>query len=115
MSHGTVLVVDDEVDLANLFTTLLQKEYTVLTAHDGLEAMDLLDDTVDVVTLDRRMAGVTGDQLLVWIREEGFDCAVVVVSAVHPDDSPLPVESDAYLNKPVPNEQFVAEVRKFIP
>lgn len=115
MCAKTVLVVDDEPDLVDLFARYLKDEYSVLTAYDGLEAMDVIDESVDLVTLDLRMAGVTGGQVLVWFREEGYHCPVIVVSAIDPYDAELPVAPDAFLEKPVTRKELLAAVRQFMP
>ena len=113
MSKKTVLVVDDEAALADLFTRYLEDEFRVITAYDGLDAMDLIDESVDIVTLDLRMAGVTGGQFFTWMREEGYDCPVIVVSAINPIEADLPLEPEEYLVKPISREQILAAVREY--
>ena len=96
-----VLVVDDEVRLADLFATWLESEWSVATAYDGGEALEKLSDTVEVVLLDRRMPGLSGDEVLAEIREAGYDCRVVMVTAVDPDFDIIEMGFDDYLVKPV--------------
>jgi DNA-binding response OmpR family regulator len=96
-----VLVVDDESDLADLYASWLREEYTVDTAYDGDGAIDVLDESVDVVLLDRRMPGMSGDEVLGWIREHGLGCGVAMITAVDPDFDILELGFDAYLTKPV--------------
>ena len=57
MSEGTptVLVVDDERDLADLYAAWLEMEYEVVTAYGGEEAIDTMDRSVDVALVDRLM------------------------------------------------------------
>lgn len=80
-----VLVVDDEEDLANLYSQWLSDDYAVRTAYNGEQALERLDETVDVVLLDRRMPGLSGDDALNRIREREYDCRVAMVTAVDPD------------------------------
>ena len=61
---ATVLVVDDEEMVADAFSLLLERWYTVRTAHGGEEALSLVDGDVDVVLLDRRMPDRSGDEVL---------------------------------------------------
>lgn len=96
-----VLVVDDEVDLADLYSQWLTDDYAVRTAYDGEHALDRLDDTVDVVLLDRRMPDLSGDEALDRIRARDDDCRVAMVTAVEPDYDILELGFDAYLTKPV--------------
>ena len=54
--NRTVLVVDDDPDLADMFALWLNRAgYEVRTAYGGEAALDRLDPAVDIVLLDRRM------------------------------------------------------------
>lgn len=101
MSDPTVLVVDDEPAIADAHAQWLSEEYTVKTAYDGEQALEEMDESVDVVLLDRRMPGISGDEVLDTIREEGYDCRVAMVSAVEPNFDILELGYDTYLVKPV--------------
>ncbi len=96
-----VLVVDDEVRLADLFSTWIESKWPVATAYDGEDALEKLSDATDVVLLDRRMPGLSGDEVLAKIREAGYDCRVVMVTAVDPDFDIIEMGFDDYLVKPV--------------
>lgn len=97
----TVLVVDDEPSVLDLFRIYLEDDYRVLTAADGDEALDRIDDTVDVVLLDRRMPGMPGSEVLDEIRGAGHDAMVAMVTAVVPDFDIVDLGFDDYLRKPV--------------
>lgn len=103
----TVLVVDDEERLADLFATWLEGSYEVHTAYDGQSALDLLDESVSVVLLDRRMPGLSGDEVLDQIRDEGFDCRVIMVTAVDPDFDIIEMGFDDYLVKPISKDELL--------
>lgn len=98
-----VLVVDDEQDLADLYSHWLSDDYTVRTAYDGEAALDLLDERVDVVLLDRRMPDLPGDEVLDHIRARDYDCRVALVTAVQPDFDIIELGFDDYVTKPVSN------------
>lgn len=102
-SHDTptILVVDDEEDVTDLFRIWLAESYDVHTAYDGDEALDILDESVDLVLLDRRMPGLAGDTVLEEIRGRGLDCRVIMVTAVKPDFDVIEMAFDDYLVKPV--------------
>lgn len=53
--QATVLVVDDEKDLADVYAEHLKERYTVRTEYSGNEALEAMSPDVDVVLLDRRM------------------------------------------------------------
>ena len=97
----TVLVVDDERDVTDLYRIWLEEHHRVRTAYDGEEALDLLDGSIDVVLLDRRMPGLSGDEVLERIEERDLDCRVVMVTAVKPDFDVIEMGFDDYLVKPV--------------
>ncbi|PAU84733.1 DNA-binding protein [Halorubrum salipaludis] len=102
-----VLVVEDEPDLADLYAAWLGDEYRVRTAYGGQEALDELDeadDGVDAILLDRRMPGLSGDEVLAAVRERGIDCRVAMVTAVEPDFDILKMGFDDYLVKPVTSD-----------
>ncbi len=108
MSSGqaTVLVVDDERDIADLYTTWLEMTNEVRTAYGGEEALEKVDDDVDVVFLDRQMPDYSGDEVLERIREQELDCRVVMVTAVDPDFDIVEMGFDDYLTKPVMREDL---------
>jgi len=105
-----VLVVEDEPDLADLYAAWLGDEYRVRTAYGGQEALDGLDDIEDAddevaaILLDRRMPGLSGDEVLAAVRERGIDCRVAMVTAVEPDFDILKMGFDDYLVKPVTSD-----------
>ena len=99
--EATVLVVDDEQDIADLYSTWLLTAHDVRTAHSGTEALQLVDASVDVVFLDRQMPDMSGDEVLDTIAERGIDPAVVMVTAVNPDFDIVEMPFDEYLTKPV--------------
>lgn len=98
---ATVLIVEDEQPIADLYALSIVSNCTVHTAYDGTEALDKMGPDVDVVLLDRRMPGLSGEDVLGAIREKGYNCRVAMVTAVTPDVDILAMEIDDYLTKPV--------------
>jgi len=110
----TVLVVDDERGLADLYAIWLEDDYDVRTAYDGSEALDGLDASVDVVLLDRQMPDVSGDDVLSELRDRGIDCRVAMVTAVEPELDIVDLGFDDYLRKPVDRETLLATVERLV-
>jgi DNA-binding response OmpR family regulator len=105
-----VLVVDDERDVADTYATQLGEYYDVRVAYGGEAALDEVDDDVDAVLLDRRMPDISGDAVLERIREAGYDCTVIMVTAIDPDLDILAMEFDDYLCKPIQRETLLQAV-----
>ena len=109
-ADATILVVDDERDVADLYAFRLEEHYTVRTAYGGQEALDTLDSDVDVILLDRRMPGLTGDEVLQRVREADADARVVMVTAIDPDVDIVDMDFDDYLCKPIGKETLLEAV-----
>jgi DNA-binding response OmpR family regulator len=110
----TVLVVEDEPDLADLYATWLDGEYAVRTAYGGRDALAAIDGTVDVILLDRRMPDLPGDEVLATVRDRGIDCRVAMVTAVEPDFDIVAMGFDDYLVKPVSKEALRGTVENLL-
>ena len=96
-----VLVVDDEERVADTYRLRLQSEYEVTVARGGREALDVVDDAVDVVLLDRRMPDISGDEVLEELRSRDLDVKVVMMTAVDPGFDLVEMQCDDYIVKPV--------------
>lgn len=106
----TVLVVDDDEAVADVYASQLEERYAVETAYDGQSALEKVTDDVDVVLLDRRMRGLSGRDVLEAIRDRGLTCGVVMVTAVDPGFDIVDMGFDDYLLKPVDGEELEAVV-----
>jgi len=109
-----VLIVEDEPDLADLYSAWLRSACSVETAYDGQQALDAIDEDVDIVLLDRRMPGLSGDAVLDTIRDRELDCRVAMVTAVEPDFDIVEMGFDDYLVKPVSNEDLLETVDQLL-
>jgi DNA-binding response OmpR family regulator len=109
-----VLIVEDESDVAETYRLWLEDEYEVRIAYNGDEGIEQLDDAVDVVLLDRMMPGLSGDEVLEYIRTEELGCRVAMVTAVEPDFDILEMGFDTYLSKPVKGHQLEETVANLL-
>ena len=112
--RATVLVVEDEPNLLNLFEVWLAEDYRIRTATGGAEALNRLDDRVDVLILDRRMPDLSGDELLAELREADCSYPVALVSAAEPDFDLLDLSFDAHLSKPVSRGELLPMVSRLV-
>lgn len=111
---ATVLVVDDEPAVVDGHGARLAERYEVRRAHGGEEALAKLDEAVDVVLLDRRMPGLSGDEVLEQLRERGLDCRVVMLTAVEPAFDIVDMGFDDYLQKPVSEAELFETVEAML-
>jgi DNA-binding response OmpR family regulator len=99
-----LLIVDDEEPLRNLLRISLQKAgYTVYTASNGKEAMELFDQApIDLVLLDILMPDMDGYTLCAELRKRS-DVPIIMLSALNrPDDVVygFSLGADDYISKP---------------
>lgn len=106
-SEGMVLVVDDDaINRLLLATNLDEQGYTVVTAKDGQQALDLLhSQSFDVVLLDLLMPAMDGFEVLARMRQDPVlrHLPVIVISSLDEMDSNIRcIEMGAtdYLTKP---------------
>jgi len=111
---ATILVVDDEPDVADAYAAQLQDEFIVSTAYGGQEALDKIDDAVDVVLLDRRMPGISGDEVLAKIRDRELRIRVAMVTAVDPDFDIIEMPFDDYVIKPVSRDDLFETINRLL-
>lgn len=101
----SVLVVDDEREVADAYALRLREVCDVETAYGGERALETIEaDEFDVVLLDRHMPGISGDEVLQRLDERGFVGRVVMVTAIDPGFDVLDMPFDDYLCKPVDRE-----------
>jgi DNA-binding response OmpR family regulator len=112
--NPTVLVVDDDHDVADAYDFWLSERYDVRTAGDGEEALEAVCESIDAVLLDRRMPTLSGDEALVELRDRGCDVPVAMVSAVDPSYDEADLPCDAYLTKPVTRIELLEAVEALL-
>ncbi len=79
----TILVVDDDEGIRDTLEAILQKEYEVLKAENGAEALLKINDhDVHIVLLDVLLPDINGLDLLQKIKDKSSDIAVIMISAI---------------------------------
>jgi len=109
---ATVVVADDEPKVADLYAKYLAPSYDVRRAYGGEEALSAVDEDVDVVLLDRQMPELSGDEVLERIREAGYGCQVVLVTALEPTMDAVDMAFDDYVVKPTDEAELNAVVER---
>jgi DNA-binding NtrC family response regulator len=105
-TSGHVLLVDDDPEFLYTYAAMLRRVgFGVSTAHDGDEALQLIDaDRFDVVVADVGMPRLGGVALLRAVRQRDLDVPVLLVSGARTLETALKgVEYGAlrYLAKPL--------------
>jgi DNA-binding NtrC family response regulator len=108
----TVLVLEDEEGLAELYSAWLSDEYSVRTAYSATEAREKLDEDVDVALIDRRLPEGSGDEILDSLSQNHPRCRRAMVTAVNPDTDIVEMPLDDYLIKPIDRDELIETVRR---
>jgi len=109
-----VVIVEDEPAVAEGYELWLQDEYRTRLATDGAEALEVIDDSADVVMLDRMMPELSGAEVLAELRDRGTDVRVVMVSAVEPDFDVVEMGFDAYVTKPPDKDEVLETIGRLV-
>ncbi|MDG5818894.1 HalX domain-containing protein [Natronococcus sp. A-GB7] len=98
----SVLIVEAEPDLAELYASWLEDAYRVETARDESAVRAVVDGEFDVVVVDRRrLPNGPTDELRDAISADEFDSKVVAVTGTEPAVDSDDAAFDDYLLKPV--------------
>ena len=107
MHETSVLVIDDEKKLAQLFVDVLETEgHTVHVAHkgnDGIAKLEELGDEIGMVFTDMKLPDITGNDVLREVKKRRPDLPVVVVTGFATKDGAVEamrLGAYDYLTKP---------------
>jgi PAS domain S-box-containing protein len=117
-----LLIVDDHLINLKLLRTQLEAEgHVVFEAHDGVDALALLErQRVDVVISDILMPRMDGYQLCHEIRKHTRHCDLPIIiytsTYLSPGDEKLALDmgADKYLKKPVSVETLAAALHEVV-
>ena len=116
----TVMVVDDSLTVRKITGRLLEREgYRVITAKDGVDALEqLIDLKPDVVLTDIEMPRMDGFDLVRNIRADArlHDLPVLVITSRLAEKHrryAAEVGADHYLGKPYQEEELLALVARY--
>jgi len=111
----TVLVIEDDPKLCQLFSTVLSKNgYHALQAGDGLQAWTLLErEYVDLIISDIMMPNMNGYEFVKALRDRNFDTPVLMITAKDDFSSKkqgFVLGIDDYMVKPVDVNEMILRV-----
>lgn len=114
-SKSNVVIVEDDGQMARLYEVWMEEEeHSVHSAQDCETAYELIDETVDVLLLDRHLPDGSGDEVLAHVREAEYDCRVAMVTAVDPSFDIVEMGFDDYLCKPMEREELQSVVERLL-
>ena len=119
-SRPTVLIVEDDTSLQSVLEALLGRDYRVTIVGDGKQALEHLQwDTPNLVILDVTIPHVDGLDICSRIKriKRFRDTRVIVMTASMDErthDAANLAKADAFVSKPIANEQFRQLVREMI-
>lgn len=119
-ANNKILIIEDQPEMAAAIRrTLKRAGYDVMVAKDGFVAGSLLaHHTPSLVTLDLKMPGIDGYEVLTFIREheEHSSVKVLVISAETREglDRALATGADDVLPKPFDNAVLLEKVTALI-
>jgi len=114
LSAKILLAEDDPALLSLLNMFLMGQGHTVVTAKDGLEALELFEshkDSIDLVLSDVIMPRLDGAQAWDRMRELGASCPVIFLSGHSPSNLMIPARA-ALLIKPISLANLAKEISK---
>ncbi len=114
-----ILVADDDKHTRMLLRAVLEGEnYTVSTAENGEQALELLDrEHIDLVILDIMMPGMDGYEFTRLVRLTDSTLPILMVTAKHlPADEKkgFLVGTDDYITKPIDEEKLLLHVKALL-
>lgn len=115
MEVETILIVDDNKEIVDSLGKLLILEgYEILTAYDGMEALEIFEkNKVDLILLDVMMPRLNGLSTLMKIREISKTPVIILSAKTEESDkvSGLILGADDYISKPYNAAELIARVK----
>lgn len=114
-----ILVAEDDRNTRMLMEAFLKREgYTVITANNGVTAMEVLDtEHIDLIVLDVMMPQKDGFTFCRELRESGSMIPILMVTAKQlPADKKqgFSVGTDDYMTKPIDMEEMAWRIRALL-
>lgn len=112
-----IMVVDDHDDIREVIHVLLTNEgYQIIEAKNGKEALELLDDSIDLIILDVMMPEMNGYQVCLLMREKTNAPILFLTAKGQESDKILCFSSggDDYLTKPFSYNELNVRVKALL-
>ncbi len=116
----TVLIVDDNQQVCNLIGNLLVNEYKIFTAHNGVDALAVVDkEHIDLMISDVIMPKMGGLELCAKIKSDINTCHIPVILLTAKGETEQRIEgieagADSYIPKPFNPDHLFVRIKKLL-
>ncbi len=119
IENKTILIADDDLDvLESTQYMLLDEGYEVITAHNGVEAVDMYKKhNPDIAFLDIRMPLLNGYETFFNIKKHDSNAKIIFITAFSIDNKKTEKAKERglldLLHKPIQFEQIIKIIQKY--
>jgi signal transduction histidine kinase len=115
----TILYIEDDAHARNLVRKILQRDFEVLTAQNGLEGLDILkQQPPDLVLTDLNLPDLSGEVIAARIRAIAGDSLPIVAMTAHSEkqvrERALAAGCIGYITKPIDSRTLAATIHDFL-
>lgn len=119
MKNFSILLIDDEQNILDLLTDVLEmKGYQITAENNSLNALELIDkQSFDLVITDLMMPGVSGLDIAQKLRRNHPHTGIIILTghgSVESASKALELGVDGYLQKPIHNTEIIKMVKKVL-
>ncbi|GAD80904.1 response regulator [Vibrio ezurae] len=112
-----ILLVDDDTELTALLEDILTYEgFTVSQANNGVEGLEAVNDSIDLILLDIMMPKMSGMEMLKLLREKWQTPVLFLTAKGEEIDRVIGLElgADDFLPKPFSDRELLARIRAIL-
>lgn len=118
-AKSTILIIEDSFDVLSYLTILLEDEYQIITARNGMEGIKkAMEKKPNLVISDLKMPIKNGYEVCQALKSDRrtSHIPIILLSGKEEEDalkSGLNKGADAYLSKPFKSNQLMACIKRF--